>query len=294
IAEHFMIPYNTKLWTVPPSEMAHAWCGRFVPLPTPEEVVWGALTPAGAGRALGYNATFLYPRQGGIGRLSEALAMAVPHPVRLGTPAMAIDWRARRVYLPDGAALAYDVLVSTAAVTELLPLMADVPQAVQDAARKLRATSVTYWDLGVARPNTPDDYHWIYYPEPDVPFYRAGSASAAVPSMAPPGRASFYVETAHAMGTPPPVSDEALLQGLRRVGLLGAREEPVLCERFTLGCAYTIMDHAYGPARQTVLEWLASQRILSVGRYGAWMYDSMEGAMLQGRSAAERVEALLA
>ena len=56
IAEHFMLPYNTKLWGVPPDEMAHTWAGRFVPIPTPEEVVRGALEPAGAGHRIGYTA----------------------------------------------------------------------------------------------------------------------------------------------------------------------------------------------------------------------------------------------
>ena len=52
------------------------------------------------------------------------------------------------------------------------------------------------------------------------------------------------------------------------------------------------MDAAYGRARATLLDWLEGQRILSVGRYGRWTYDSMEGAMIQGREAAARVRDL--
>ena len=71
-ARNFMVPYNTKLFGVPPSELSAAWCGRFVPRPTLQEVVDGAL---GLGAdTLGYNATFVYPREGGIEALARALA----------------------------------------------------------------------------------------------------------------------------------------------------------------------------------------------------------------------------
>ena len=79
---------------------------------------------------------------------------------------------------------------------------------------------------------------------------------------------------------------------MRRVGLLGPRDEPDQIDHTTVSCAYVIMDHAYGAARATVLEWLEQEKILSVGRYGGWTYDSMEGAMVQGREAAARARGM--
>ena len=61
-ARNFMVPYNTKLFGVPPRELSAAWCGRFVPKPTLKEVVDGAL---GLGSdALGYNAELRLPEGG--------------------------------------------------------------------------------------------------------------------------------------------------------------------------------------------------------------------------------------
>jgi protoporphyrinogen oxidase len=291
IAKHFMIPYNTKLFTVPPSEMSHEWCGRFVPIPTPDEVVRGALAPAGAGHGIGYNATFLYPREGGIGRLAAALEASLPEPARKGSAAVKVDPRARSVTFADGSRASYRVLVSTLPLKALVALIDGVPDAVRHATAQLRATNVTYWDVGVKGANAPGDAHWIYFPEPELPFYRAGSASAAVPSLAPAGHRSYYVEVSHAGALR--VGDAEVLAGMRRAGLLGPREEPVLMHHTTVEGAYVIMDHAYGPARATVLEWLTAQGILSVGRYGAWTYDSMEGAMVQGRDAAARARSML-
>src|SRR6202022_22412 len=43
LARHFLFPYNEKLFTVPCSELSPEWGGRFIPRPTLEEVVRGAL-----------------------------------------------------------------------------------------------------------------------------------------------------------------------------------------------------------------------------------------------------------
>ena len=41
ITRHFMLPYNSRLWGVPPSEITSAWCQRFVPRPKLEDVTLG-------------------------------------------------------------------------------------------------------------------------------------------------------------------------------------------------------------------------------------------------------------
>jgi protoporphyrinogen oxidase len=283
IADHFMIPYNTKLWTVPPSAMAHTWTGRFVPLPTAEEVVLGAVQPRGAGHALGYNSSFYYPRKGGIQTLAERLAT---DNVRTNAEVTRIDLAKRHVHTRD-AMVPFTHLVSTLPLTTLIDRIDDAPASVKEARSALASTSVTYWNVGFRGANGPTDAHWIYFPEAHVPFYRAGSPSAAVPSLAPPGHRSYYVEVAHRTGTSCPFDDDAILDGLRDVGL--ANEAPVLIEKHTVPIAYVIMDMAYGDARAHIMSWLEAQNIASIGRYGSWTYDSMEGAIAQGLATGKRL-----
>jgi protoporphyrinogen oxidase len=286
IARHFMVPYNTKLWTVPPAEMVHTWCRRFVPIPEPEEVVLGALRPGGANAALGYNASFLYPQRGGIQTVVQALTRALHGAVECDAEVERVDWKRRRLRLRGGAERSYRVLINTMPLSDLVERLVEAPEAVRQAGQALRAASVTYWDLGLGRANAPTDAHWTYFPEPELPFYRVGSASAAAPSLVPEGSRSYYVEVSHPRGTPAPVADAAILDALRRVGLLAVGEEPVVMAKTTIDCAYVIMDAAYGPARALLLEWLRAEGILSTGRYGGWTYDSMEGALQDGRRAA--------
>ncbi|MEK7705912.1 MAG: FAD-dependent oxidoreductase [Myxococcota bacterium] len=294
VAEHFMLPYNQKLWCTPPRELDAAWCRRFVPTPTPEEVVRGALSSDGAGHGIGYNASFLYPRVGGIGELSRRLAHSLHAAPRTHAAVAKIDWSAKSLVLGDGTTLAYEHLVSSMPLCDLVDRLAPLPAELREARTALRAVSVTYWDVGVRGVNGTDDAHWTYFPDDDVPFYRVGSPSSVLPTLAPAGHRSYYVEVAHLRGNPPPCDDAKVLAGLRRAGLVGTHEEPVLMVRNTLDVAYVIMDHAYGAARATLLAWLAAHNIASIGRYGAWTYDSMEGAMLQGRDAAWRIGASVA
>ena len=111
-----------------------------------------------------------------------------------------------------------------------------------------------------------------------------------MPSLAPPGRRTLYVETSHSRGQVSPVQDAQILAGLRQVGLIGPAEVPEIMVRTTLDCAYVLMDANYAAARQEVLAWLEQVGIASIGRYGAWTYDSMEGALAAGRDAAVRLE----
>src|SRR5262249_4415263 len=92
IARHFMFPYNQKLYTVPCEELSAQWGGRFIQRPTLQQVIDGAI---GAGEQAGYNASFWYPRQGGIESLVRGLAADVRGDVRLGARVAGLDLERR-------------------------------------------------------------------------------------------------------------------------------------------------------------------------------------------------------
>src|SRR5215469_7193816 len=195
-AKNFMIPYNRKLWTVDPAELSAAWCGRFVPKPTLKEVVEGAL---GIGKdTIGYNASFLYPKSGGIESLAKGmLAQLRNGEVQLRTEPEWIDWKSRTLRLSDGSTLSYSHLISTIALPALVQRIAEgqseVPGEVIFAAKRLRATTVTHVSIGARGPNR-QAWHWIYLPELEFRAYRIGSPSAVYPALAPTNACSFYVE----------------------------------------------------------------------------------------------------
>ncbi len=287
ILQNFMGPYNEKLWGVPLSELSATWTGRFVPRPTLQEVVRGAagLAPEG----LGYNASFLYPRDGGIEALPRAMAAGLPESsLRCGVAPTALDLRAREAVLPDGARVAFGALVSTIALPRLVQLCGDAaPAAVRAAVGRLRATTVTY--VNVAAKAHGEGWHWLYFPEPSYPFYRVGSASTAWPALAPPGMRSFYVEFSHRGPLDPSWAEREAVAGLVRAGLVGAADEVRFAFARRIDDAYVLYDEAWGEARGTILDWLRGEGIESIGRWGGWEYSSMEDAIAAGLAAGAKL-----
>jgi protoporphyrinogen oxidase len=284
-AKHFMIPYNRKLYQVDLDELSPAATGRFVPRPTMEQVVRGALGLSE--EAAGYNATFWYPREGGIGALPNALCKRVKVAIEQQAKIEAVDVARRRVRTMDGREWKYDALVWTLPLRALGELCADAPAPVREAASRLRAISVTVVELGVRGEARHEPFHWCYFPEESFPFYRAGSPSAVHAALAPTGHRSYSVEFSHRGDATQAVFDQAI-EGLQRCGIL-RREDVVLARARTIPCAYVLFDRDYEASRKVLLDFCAQHRIVPAGRFGLWEYSSMEDALLSGRAAAEQV-----
>ena len=278
IARHFMVPYNNKLWGVHPREITARWCERFVPRPSLEDVVGGAV---GRKLDIGYNAVFSYPAAGGIGLLAEALSASLDR-VELGCSVAAVSHRQRVAILSDGRRVSYERLVSTTPLPYLLDMMDDLPPQVAGARAALRWTSVGYLHLGV-RGEVNQGHHWIYVPERDFCFYRVGSYSNAVAHMAPEGCGSLYVEF-NTMGRPVDWKEmvPAMLGDLSRAGLVDPRQEILVQEHAVIPVAYVVFDHGYFEALETIFPFLEAHGILSRGRYGRWIYNSMEDSLVDG------------
>jgi protoporphyrinogen oxidase len=285
-ARHFMFPYNRKVWTVAPESLSTEWMGRFVPRPTAEQVVRGALGLETAD--LGYNVSFSYPREGGIEALAAALAGRLARPAECGLEPVSIDAGRRSALLSSGETVRFRAALSTIPLPELVRLAADAPPGVREAAGQLRAATVTYVNVA-ARGEGPAPWHWVYLPEPSLRPYRVGAPSAVVPSLAPPGCRSFQVEMAAPGPIPAAEAEPAALSALRALGFLGSREEVLFAETRSIPHAYAIHDHDYGEARRLVRDWLEERGLFTAGRAGAWEYSSMEDALLAGRDAAARL-----
>jgi protoporphyrinogen oxidase len=288
IARHFMFPYNEKLYRVRLEEMECGWVSWSIPRPSLDEVIRGAL--GSEVRGLGYNARFLYPREGGISCVPEALARRCGE-IRLGRSVLAVEPEARRVILDGGEILEYERLISTLPLDALLRMLRPVPAGIPPAAREnLRAVRVVNVNLGVDRERVLP-CHWVYFPEEEFPFYRVGSPTNYSRGVAPRGCSSLYVEVARRRDEP--VEEERLfegvLEGLRRARILRRGDRILAREVLVLDPAYVIYDHFRQKSLPGIFRELERYEIHSTGRFGAWEYGSMETALGQGRETALRL-----
>jgi protoporphyrinogen oxidase len=293
IARHFMIPYNEKLLGVPLQELKAEYAERFIPRPSMEDVIKGAL---GFSReSLGYNAKFVYPKEGGISALPKAFARALKRPPEYNLHVTRVDLKNRVATLSNNQQVGYRHLLNTAPLPRLISMLDGVPPEIADAARTLRATTVHYFDIGVRGPgDIASQYHWIYFPEPEFVFYRAGSYSAVHADAAPPGCRSYYVEMsggAEELLKRPEELKKRVLGDLRKARVISDRDEILFMELSDIPFAYVIFDHHYEASRKLIFDFLASENILTAGRWGGWGYGGMEDAMLDGKAAAETIRA---
>ena len=285
IARHFMVPYNSKLYARDLETMTADWVSWSVPRPTLDQVVGGALGIRNEG--MGYNPTFLYPKDGGIDVLAGGLAREA-RGIQLAAEVVRVDLARKVVVLADGRERTYDWLVSTMPLRTLIAMADPLPAWAKEAAARLAAVAVAGFNFGVAREDIWDQ-SWVYVPEPEFPFYRVGFPATFSKAAVPQGCSSAYVEVAIPEGATPDLDalESSVLDGLRRMGVLRADDRIVVRDRVVIDPAYVIFDEHRRAFRDRLLDLLLEHRVQSVGRYGAWTYSSMEDAILAGKQAAD-------
>jgi protoporphyrinogen oxidase len=292
IAKHFMVPFNEKLWQVSLDELTSDWVSWLVPKPELKDVVNGALGIRD--KTFGYNPSFLYPATDGIRVLPESFLSGVDN-LRNGTELVEVDTKRRRALFHDrqtGETRVehYESLVSTIPVPELVRRCLDFPVPLKEAALALRWVSVSNINLGVAREQV-SNKHWLYFPEPEYPFYRVGFPMNFSPLLGRAGCSSMYVEISHkpAEQRSPEALIETARSGMVRAGILRPDDEIVVADVKDLYYAYVYFDRHRAKAIPAILSELERRGIHSIGRYGRWEHTSMEDAIGQGKELARRL-----
>jgi protoporphyrinogen oxidase len=136
------------------------------------------------------------------------------------------------------------------------------------------------WIVGVGceRPLS-DDRSWLYFADPDVPFYRATNfakyAAANVPGGDTDRYSSYMTETAYS--THRPGSRETLetdvVQALVSTGLLEDDVSIASLHTLDIEYAYPIPTLGRDAALAVVQPWLMEHGIYSRGRFGSWRYE---------------------
>jgi protoporphyrinogen oxidase len=289
IAKHFMLPYNEKFWKQDLRNITSDWVSWSIPKPTLEEVVNGALGLTNKG--MGYNPKFIYPKNGGIDCLPQALARPIRR-MQSGETVEYVDLKKKYVRMTSGIEEPYDSLISTLPLPVAFRMLRGVPDTLLDAARKLHAISVLNINLGVDRPNI-SDQHWIYFPENQFIFSRVGFPMNFSKSVGPAGASSIYVEITHSPEDKINVEEatDRSIRDLQTCGILDKGDRILTRHVLDIKYAYVVFDEHRQAHLPQLLSYLESQNIHSAGRYGQWDYYSMEDSILSGKKAADAIAA---
>ena len=291
IAKHFMVPYNSKFWTVPPQELTCEWLDGFIPVPSLSQIIEGTIEENK--RQFGYNAQFWYPRRGGIASLSWALANQIKN-IYTNCQIVEINLKRKEIKMASGNKERFDFLISTLPLPEIPYLIKGIPKQIYALFKKLRWNSIFNLNLGIGRKDF-DGRHWVYFPQRETCFFRVGFFHNFSPSLTPRDKSSLYVEVAYSPNKSIDKNKVVLhiKKDLRKMDIISQSDRICVEDINDIKYGYPIYDNNYCLARENILKFLNQNYILSCGRYGSWRYMSMEDVILEGRYTSERIKCII-
>lgn len=281
-----MAPYNIKFWTVPLNKLTCEWIDGFIPVPSLGQIINGAIEESQ--KQFGYNARFWYPKKGGVNQLAFALAGSIKH-IHTNCPVTEIDLKKREIKINRGNKEKFDYLISTIPLPEIPGLIKSMPKEVGSSFSRLKWNSIFNLNLGLEKKENDAGRHWVYFPEEETCFFRAGFPHNFSSRVVPEGKSSIYVEVAYSKDKPIDKNKivSRIKKDLRKVGLL-KKENDISCQDINdIKYGYPIYDLHYNEARAKILKYLNGNSIIPCGRYGSWRYMSMEEVLLDGKRAAD-------
>jgi len=270
IAKYFMLPYNEKLWQCNLDEMTVEWLGKFIPEFTDEEIKTGNFS------SHSYNDVFYYPKRGGFEYLLPNINSVN---LSLNETVMKIDVKDRVVFT-DKYKYKYSSLISTIPLKELMIILNGKEE-------HLKYSSVYNINLGI-KGKAPVDFHWLYFPEKDVPFYRVGFPSNVNRKMAPKDFYSLSLEIGYNIEKN--INFEIVLNSLKRYGLIKRDNDIVFKKDIDIKYGYVIYDKQRREVVNKYIDDLEKNGIFCTGRYGKWHYSFVAQDIIDASELAENIQ----
>ncbi len=296
LCELFMVPYNEKVWAFPPEKMNAVWVGERVAPPDLDKLM-RSFAAAKDDVPWGPNSTFGFPARGGTGAIWKACARSLP-PARFRwqTPMRRLDLAGRRLWTDTGEEIAYDALISTIPLTELIRA-AGLAQFAAVAEKGLLHSSSNIVGIGLEGqvPEALRTKCWMYFPEADCPFYRVTVFSNYSPHNVPDSARHWSLMAEVSESADKPVNRETLVRdvidGLRRTRLIGDGDRIVSTWSFRAAYGYPTPGLHRDEALAEILPHLEAHRVYSRGRFGAWKYEvsNQDHSFMQGVEIVERL-----
>jgi protoporphyrinogen oxidase len=278
----FFFPYNQKLWNYPLKKISPDFLKNYVPQKSSRY----------SEKVREYNAEFFYPEKG-IGELISSLVedIKISH-----GEVNRID--ENYVYFA-GERVRYENIVSTIPLPEFLRIFTVDENGYKINNGSLIWNSVLCINIGLkgtfpfSNPikkfkQSLSQFHWIYFPAKEHPFYRIGSLSNVSSEMTPENHSSLWVEISYRQNKPDRSIIDKVIKSLVQIGIL--KEETVNCiSLLDIPYAYPIYNMDREKILKEIKVFLDKYNIILAGRFGGWKYSYMEESILEGKEISEEL-----
>ncbi len=277
IAEKFLIPYNEKLYACDLDSLDVDAMGRFFPYADKEDIIANFRQQSGKS----YNASFLYTKGGAVEYVDSVCKKVRMDCVSFGEYLVSVNLE-EKIAITNQREIAFDHLISTIPFPKLLDVCGLTYDNSLYTCNKVLVLNIGFDKKGNDRKN-----NWVYYPERKFLFYRVGCYDNIIPS----DRLSVYVEIGYREKDTIDIED-----AFGRV-LIDLREAGMISDHQVVSSCSVIMDPAYVHVtgkmekdREAKKDILSQYGVYSIGRYGSWIYCSIEDNIKEAKQLAIRLQ----
>lgn len=283
IVEKFLKPYNEKLYAVDLTKLDVDAMGRFFPYADKEAIINNMKN----NKFNSYNASFLYPKNGAASFINILYEELNKDKVLLNTSVVSLDLNNKVATLSNGEIVKYEYLINTMPLNNFLKLIGGHDKLLKE----MSYNKVLVFNLGFDK-SSPlcKSEHWLYIPSKECNYYRAGFYN----NILGDDKLSMYIEIGYNKDFK--ITDDEVEKQLK-LTLKNLRESGIISDDMNLVDHETIiMDPAYVHIETKTTEKIdklkdefSKKGIYTIGRYGAWIYNSMEDSMVKAKELAEKI-----
>lgn len=283
IVEKFLRPYNEKLYAVDLTKLDVDAMGRFFPYADKEAIIKNMRNHS----LNSYNASFLYPKNGAASFINLLYEKLEKDKILLNTTVSQIDLENKTALLSNGNKVEYDYLINTMPLNKFLELTGKY----EDLVSEMSYNKVLVFNLGFdkASPLCKEE-HWLYIPSKEFNFYRIGFYNNILGEE----KLSMYVEIGYDKNSI--ISEDEIdkqlkltIDNLNKIGVIDNTIKLVDYQSIVMDPAYVHISTETTKKIDDLKKKLSKINVYTIGRYGAWIYNSMEDSMVVAKELAERL-----
>lgn len=250
LAKKYFIPYNRKIWGNDPYSMDYSWVEGKLPIPDKQSFFEALVSDVCDTMP---HSSFFYPNTNNQNTLIDTLAEGLD--IDFNATVKSIK-RQRDTWIINDS-YECDYIISTLPLNELPFMIEDCPASVKSAASLLKYNKVSnmLWESEIT------DKSWTYHPSPETLFHRyihIGSYFKPV--------AGYTITECIGEHT----QEEMIEAGCKDKFLIKPLDFNISNH------AYVVYDENRTKSVTTILSYLDSIGIISIGRFGRWEYYNMD------------------
>lgn len=285
LTDIFVRPYNEKLFGVPMALLNTDWLGDYIPDYSRMKMLLSLLGIMN--NNYGRNSKFYYPLEGGVSTFAQKLSSQLKTSPFYNCSLEKVFYDKKYALLSDGTEVKYEYLINTIPLDSFLNTFDSLPSDILTFLQLLKRNSTTLLHI-LGKGKIKKEEHWIYVPDPAIPFYRITIPGNINPANCPIEHFALTLEFGGNVFENKLVLDASIV-ALKAMGILNQNNTEIeFCWRL-IDCSYVIYDENRKVALKKIFRFLQRNQIWSIGRYGSWEYSNMEDAILHGRNVAEQI-----